>query len=359
MNEQTEDFLSIDTWIKKGYSFAIYRAPRENNLHIIIQYGGDVYVATDIKELNGKKGFVIAPFNSSVQTPICLIHPDDSYTIDINTFVNKSSEKKQSISYSSCENDYIDKFNLFIAALQNGQFEKLVLSRHCIATGEMDVKASFKAACGRYKYSYVYYLYTPITGAWMGSTPEVLLSNVTGKWMTVALAGTQSLLQGELPQSWDAKNVIEQDVVCSYIRQLLQENGIVPEETKPYSVKAGALSHLRTDFCFSKTNTEELGTLLKQLHPTPAVCGMPKVNAYQFIIDNEGYERSYYSGFVGVIDPSGITDLYVNLRCIHFVDADKAILYAGGGLLVSSTLQDEWLETEKKMRTMKDILITK
>ena len=69
MNEQTEDFLSIDTWIKKGYSFAIYRAPRENNLHIIIQYGGDVYVATDIKELNGKKGFVIAPFNNRAVSP--------------------------------------------------------------------------------------------------------------------------------------------------------------------------------------------------------------------------------------------------------------------------------------------------
>ena len=52
------------------------------------------------------------------------------------------------------------------------------------------------------------------------------------------------------------------------------------------------------------------------------------------------------------------TDLYVNVQCVHFVD-DGYILYAGGGLLASYVLNDEWLETEKKMHTMKNILITK
>ena len=85
---------------------------------------------------------------------------------------------------------------------------------------------------------------------------------------------------------------------------------------------------------------------------------MPKKEAYHFINDNEGYSRKYYSGFIGVIDPNNTTNLFVNLRCIHFEESGYT-LYAGGGLLASSNLQDEWVETEKKMHTMKNILVAK
>ena len=232
-----------------------------------------------------------------------------------------------------------------------------MLSRKQIKQGvNIDIEKSFLEACIRYKHSYVYLFYTPITGIWMGSTPEILLSNTSGRWHTVALAGTQSLNNGQLPEKWDIKNRKEQDLVSTYIRNILKGNNIDIEETKPYSVKAGELSHLRTDFYFSLATTNQLGCLLKNLHPTPAVCGMPKKDAYRFIIENEGYLRKYYSGFVGMIDPNGITNLYVNLRCIHF-ENDSYTLYAGGGLLASSNLNDEWIETEKKMHTMKNILI--
>ena len=97
-----------------------------------------------------------------------------------------------------------------------------------------------------------------------------------------------------------------------------------------------------------------MGDLLKLLHPTPAVCGLPKEEAYRFILDNEGYDRSYYSGFIGWLRPEGRTDLYVNLRCMN-VKEDSLTLYAGGGLLASSELDDEFQETEKKMQTMQNL----
>ena len=81
----------------------------------------------------------------------------------------------------------------------------------------------------------------------------------------------------------------------------------------------------------------------------------PKEAAYRFILANEGYDRSYYSGFIGRLDPDGKTGLYVNLRCMH-IGNDSLTLYAGGGLLPSSDLKDEWLETEKKMQTLKRLL---
>ena len=59
--------------------------------------------------------------------------------------------------------------------------------------------------------------------------------------------------------------------------------------------------------------------------------------------------------FIGWLDPDGKTDLYVNLRCMH-IENGQLSFYAGGGLLASSELNDEWLETEKKLQTMKRLV---
>ena len=358
MIEPVENLLSIKELLQEEIPFAIYRAPGDNKIHIIAQSNSNLYTTTDIEELNGKVGFVIAPFQCNKETPLCLIQPDRYHTIEISD-KELSNIKHNEIVSSIYTDDYRIRFKTFSDALQNNRFEKLVLSRkQTIDKYEIDIEKSFLDACSRYKHSYVYLFYTPITGVWMGSTPEILLSNVSGKWQTVALAGTQSLKNGELPEKWDVKNQKEQALVSSYIRDLLKEYDANVEETSPYSVKAGELSHIRTDFYFSLANTNKLGSLLKSLHPTPAVCGMPKKEAYHFINDNEGYSRKYYSGFIGVIDPNNTTNLFVHLRCIHFEESGYT-LYAGGGLLASSNLQDEWVETEKKMHTMKNILVAK
>ena len=80
------------------------------------------------------------------------------------------------------------------------------------------------------------------------------------------------------------------------------------------------------------------------------------VKGIKFNLENEGYDRRYYSGFIGWLDPDGRTDLYVNLRCMH-IEEEQLTLYAGGGLLASSELNDEWLETEKKLQTMRRIIV--
>ena len=112
---------------------------------------------------------------------------------------------------------------------------------------------------------------------------------------------------------------------------------------------------MKSDFFFSLPNPEKLGDVLQLLHPTPAVCGLPKEEAYHFIIENEGYDRSYYSGFIGWLDPKGKTDLYVNLRCMNILP-QTFTLYAGGGLLAASQLEEEWQETEDKLDTMRRIV---
>ena len=122
-------------------------------------------------------------------------------------------------------------------------------------------------------------------------------------------------------------------------------------------MRAGRLVHLRSDFLFTLPDTGRLGELLNVLYPTPAVCGLPKDAARDFIRRNELAPRQYYSGFAGLLQPTGETHLYVSLRCMR-LRGDDCTLFAGGGLLADSEMSTEWDETEAKMETMR-VLIKK
>ena len=171
----------------------------------------------------------------------------------------------------------------------------------------------------------------------------------------MALAGTMPMQNEVMPTDWDKKNREEQGYVADYIRRIAKRFGNKMTEIGPYTARAGQLVHLKTDFYFLLKNTDHIGDLLQELHPTPAVCGLPKEEAFRFIPDNEGYDRSYYSGFTGWLDTEGHTDIYVNLRCME-IKPGEAILYAGGGILASSEVESEWMETGDKMNTMRSIL---
>lgn len=368
-----EQLLDLEHHITGGHAFALYRLPGETHYTYLVQTRGDEVVTFDsVNDLNGKQGFVMAPFANSDNFPVVLIQPDKvvQYPLSVSEqpIETDKIERREWADCNSKERDdkrlsevvdthYASLFDQFIKALRGDEFEKLVLSRSvgCARTDAFQLMDVFLRACRCYVHAYVYLCYTPRTGVWFGSTPEILLSGKGTRWRTVALAGTQSLDNGRLPTVWDEKNKKEQEVVASYIRRQLATLGITPIEQGPYPIYAGSLSHLKSDFEFVLEERARLGTLLALLHPTPAVCGFPKEEACRFILSHEGYHRSYYSGFVGWLTPEGQTDLYVNLRCMH-IDEKTLTLYAGGGLLPSSQLADEWLETEKKLQTMKRML---
>ena len=365
MTDEKKNLTTIDALIQRKQPFAVYRVPGERFPRLLTEDTGAVRLIYDLKELNGQRGFVIAPFCVEKSCPIVLIQSDKTgQPLPVETDTDEEEElnlqtyPKESF-LTLCSEKYATCFNTFIEDLSDANFDKLVLSLSltiCKHT-EFSPSAVYRAACQRYIHSYIYLCYTPQTGIWLGSTPEIILSGEKNEWNTVALAGTQPLLDGKLPQEWDDKNRQEQDYVASYIRRQLLSLGIHSTEKGPYPAYAGALSHLKTDFHFSLKDNRNLGDLLKVLHPTPAVCGLPKEEAYRFILENEGYDRKYYSGFIGWLDPEGWTDLYVNLRCMHIED-EQLTLYAGGGLLSSSELNDEWQETEKKLQTMRRILVS-
>jgi len=195
-------------------------------------------------------------------------------------------------------------------------------------------------------------VYTPQSGLWLTSTPEILLAGQGSEWQTIALAGTMPWADDVV---WSDKNRQEQRYVASYIAQVLQPFTNHIEEQGPYTARAGHLAHLRSDFRFAMSD-RLVGPLVEALHPTPAVCGLPKEAAFRFILSHEHHDRSYYSGFMGPLDLDSHTHLFVTLRCMQLFD-DGYRLYAGGGLLSDSEEELEWQETETKLDTMRNLFM--
>lgn len=346
----------LESLIRRKIPFAIYRLPGQRLPSMIEGRQEGVTLSEELAELDGQSGFIMAPFHITPSHPIVRIRPEGApRRVELPQMECRPG--RRSYAHKSPSETYCECFEVFKTALAKGDFSKLVLSRRMtLARAEgFPLWEVYARACRQYPDSYVFLCYTPTTGVWLGSTPEVILSGNGRHWLAVALAGTQPLAEGTLPTAWSLKNREEQGYVASYIRDLLRREGYFTTEEGPYTVKAGALAHLKTEFHFRMSDTLHLGQLLRQLHPTPAVCGLPKTAAGEFILANEGYDRGYYSGFVGMLSTSSPTDLYVNLRCMNITD--KALhLYAGGGLVASSELDDEWQETENKLQTMLNII---
>ena len=95
--------------------------------------------------------------------------------------------------------------------------------------------------------------------------------------------------------------------------------------------------------------------LINSLHPTPAICGIPKSVATDFILKYEGYNRAYYSGYLGELNMNDSTNLFVNLRCMQ-IENNMAAIYVGGGITNESIPENEWLETVSKSEIMKKVL---
>lgn len=339
-------------------AFAIYRLPHQQQCVLVDQIGGLPRELPSCAELCGCEGFVMAPFAPSADCPILLLRPDRVYTfacadhvealIPIDSVENIESQiEPQPFSHA----DYQVDFANFHEHLVNGEFSKLVLSRSVDIKRKPGLTAIslFAEACRRYPRVMVALVSTPQAGTWLTATPEILLSGSGRFWQTMALAGT-------MPYSdkvrWSDKNIQEQRYVATYVTEVLEHYTSDFTEHGPRTVRAAHLAHLRSDFHFTLSNTDRVGELIQALHPTPAVCGLPKDEARQFILANEHHDRRYYSGFMGPLSLHDTTHLYVTLRCMQLFNC-HCRLYAGGGILPESNEQLEWQETEAKLDTMR------
>lgn len=208
-----------------------------------------------------------------------------------------------------------------------------------------------------------YLCYTPETGIWLGTTPELLLAtgDNPGEVVTMSLAGTK-LMSDE--SQWDEKNIEEHELVTAYIEAVLKELGMEVNVGNLCEMPFCHLKHL-CNVITAKGDADVHG-ILDALSPTPAVAGLPREVALTEIDTLETHNRRCYAGYVGVrLD--GKYYAYVNLRCAFVApvaldeDGEETDLYlynlySGGGIVSSSVCDDEWNEAMAKVSLLTSIV---
>ena len=188
----------------------------------------------------------------------------------------------------------------------------------------------------------------------MGATPETLLNIEQGICKTMALAGTLPYVNNMTP-NWTPKEVEEQQMVTDFIQAQLEKIFLKSNinVSPTYTKRAGNLIHLCADFEVPLGNKAAL-EVVKQLHPTPAVAGVPIKESLGFLKTHETHKRKYYAGFLGPTHSRG-THLFVNLRCAELTRSGLT-LYVGGGITAQSHAETEWIESQQKAETLLRIL---
>lgn len=352
---------SIDKLLTKNRPFAVWSMPGENEHEILLGEPSDILLLEDFDKLNGQEGFVFAPFRIDENSPLILLKPGinlrsqkevEAFNFDSLPSLPPAGKKDDTF-HIIAEEQYLNDISQTVHVLSTTKLSKVIVSRIIPARRKSEsLGALYRQLRRQTPNAMVYLVNLPGAGIWMGATPEVLLQSKGKILETVSLAGTQSR-RSDSDYRWHTKEIEEQAFVSRYMLDVFYKFNIHPYTTQgPESLESGQVAHLKTSFNFSARKIDgRLGEFVAELHPTPAVCGLPKSKAQRFISTIEKHPRRYYTGYLGPWRMNNSIRLFVNLRCMEVTD-DQYMLYSGGGITARSIPAEEWEETLKKATTL-------
>lgn len=365
MENNTETASLLNRLIENHIAFACWFNPQESKLALVISNSSDVRFYDRFDKLNGKAGFVFAPFRITETSPAILLKPAvyfENYipevTLDIEDLEPFIPDEPLADCNLCPKEDYLKILESTIETTKEGELSKVIISRQIPVKrkGEPIGETFFKLHEATPN-AFTYLVNLPVAGTWMGATPELLIRSDGKNFETVSLAGTQTRKAAGEEYFWSTKDIEEQAFVSRYMLDVFFEFDIHQYKTTgPETLESGKVAHLKTSFFFPEQKiASQLGSFVAELHPTPAVCGLPKNLADDFIRINETYSRDYYTGYLGPWRLSQQVALYVNLRCMK-ITPQEYILYVGGGITSRSVPEKEWEETNQKAKTLLSVI---
>ncbi len=198
--------------------------------------------------------------------------------------------------------------------------------------------------------------------AFVGATPERLARVEGRRLVTAAVAGTAAPASASDGGAEDAAFLANDKerrehavVVDEVIRRLADLTDEVDAPDTPSVLSTRTLRHLHTPVTARLRPGVDLPAVCEALHPTPAVCGLPRALSLATLRSREAMDRGWYTGGVGWSDENG-GEVVVPLRA-GLLDGRRATLFAGAGIVRGSTWEAELEETRLKMRVMQAALL--
>ncbi len=246
------------------------------------------------------------------------------------------------------EVSYINIVEQAIQVIKAGSFDKVVLARQQVINSSTRSSEVFLTLVEKYPDAFVYAFC--IDGkAMIGASPETLLSLEDGQLKTEALGGTRT------HGVYTEKEYQEHQQIVDYITEGIKKLDYTYQVMPVQERVAGRVEHLRSEIRLDSKGIKNDLQLLQVLHPTSAVCGMPYESSYNFIKNNEGFDRAFYAGYLGLVKKDTAFKFFVNLRCAS-VYRGAYLLSAGAGINHLSVPGDELDETNNKFQTIAQCL---
>ena len=257
---------------------------------------------------------------------------------------------------------YLERVQRAIDAIRRGALAKVVVARgvEVQARSPIDTVAWLVALRERFPTCTLFAVGTT-DAVFLGASPERLV-RVSGRTVeTVALAGTaprgasaaaDRTIGATLCDS--RKNGQEHAFVVQHLRTALAAVcDDVEHDAEPRLLRTRTVMHLCTELHARQRAAAPVSLLelVGRLHPTPAVGGVPRDSALDWLAAHEGFERGWFAGPVGYLQSNGDGEFDVALRSA-LVRGRAATAWAGAGIVAGSEPRAEFTETDLKLRTV-------
>ncbi len=253
-----------------------------------------------------------------------------------------------------------------LAKIYSGEISKVVLARDLVAQSDLpfDARHIMNKLAENYSSTWIFSVANLV-----GATPELLVRLNKGLVTSRILAGTiqrtgddqrDLALAASLARS--SKDLEEHEYAVDSVAQTLApfcSSTNVPET--PFVLHLSNVMHLATDVTGVLTDSlapADLFTVVRELHPSAAVCGTPRPAAQRVIKEVEAMSRGRYAGPVGWIDSKGEGEIGIALRCaqINSTNPGEIRLFAGCGIVQGSDPAKEYAESQAKLLPIREAL---
>jgi menaquinone-specific isochorismate synthase len=281
-------------------------------------------------------------------------------TLDATPPPVQETQSLRSLSLQPTPDEYAHNVALAVEILRSKEIDKVVLARSVRGTvpEPIDAAAVAQRLHHREPLCTIFSIPTSDSRRFVGATPELIARRTGATLQCHPLAGTIALPPNVEPEDYltwllgSTKNLHEHNVpVNEIVTALASVYDDVHADAGPSIVALRTLAHLGTWIeasCRDEADAPDALEVLRLLHPTSAVGGVPRESAYELIRRLEQIDRGYYAGPLGWIDAHGDGEWWIGFRGV-LVNGAEFEAWAGAGIVSESDPIAEREETRAKL----------